>query len=78
MTWPEPPTCEDGYRTDRTTSDGFPLCPYCRRRAKAARAAQAARTTEPSGPNPGHSAHQIDHAALAAHDLDLLDHLEDS
>lgn len=78
MTWPEPPTCEDGYRTDRTTRDGLPICPFCRRRTIAARKAQAARTTESRGPNPDPSSHQIDHAALAAHDLDLLDHLEDA
>jgi hypothetical protein len=77
MNWTEPPTCEDGYRTDRTTRDGLPICPYCRRRTLAQRKARAARTTESSGANHDPSAPQIDHAALAAHDLDLLDHLED-
>lgn len=77
MTWPEPPTCEHGYRTDRATTDGFPICPYCRRLAKARRAAKAAQTTKEATPNPDLSTH-LDHAALAAHDLDLLDHLEDA
>ena len=74
----EHPTCDHGYRTDRSTKDGYPLCPYCRRLAKARRTELRARTTQHADASPSLSAPVIDHAALAAHDLDLLDHLEDS
>lgn len=73
----EYPTCDHGYRTDRSTKDDYPLCPWCRDVAKARRL-QEARTTQQADARPSPSAPVVDHAALAAHDLDLLDHLEDT
>lgn len=50
--------CPHGFDLHRTTSDGWPLCPWCRRRAKALAPPPVPTITPP----------RFDTAALAAHD----------
>ena len=70
MTRPGPSevTCEHGYDSWRTTRDGQPVCPLCRRRARAEatrKAAQRARYAQP----------RLDIPALVAHDDSLNDNV---
>lgn len=70
MTRPGPGdvTCEHGYDSWRTTRDGRPVCPFCRRRAKAEASRKAAQRKRFAQPH-------LDIPALVAHDDSLNDNV---